>query len=207
MRVIDCQQGDETWVSARLGIITASNMSMIVTPTGDKSDQSGKLMNRLLAEEITGRNCETFKGDIHTARGKEFESEAVARFALTTDEEITTVGFCTTDDGRLGCSPDRFVGTQEGLEVKTGNPDIMVELYLSEKLEQKHRPQTQACLYITGRKRWHTMLYTPDMKPIIITAVRNEPYITTMCGLIERFHSAMAEKKKRLIELGHLEAA
>jgi hypothetical protein len=126
---------------------------------------------------------------------------------LTCDEPIEKVGFCTTDDGTLGCSPDRFVGTKKGLEIKTGNPDIMIDYYLNGKLEQAHRPQVQASLYVTGMDAWDIMLYTPDMKPIIITVGRNKSYITTMCGLLERFNQELAKRKAKLIELGYLEAA
>lgn len=204
MKIIDCIQGDEIWATSRLGIVTASCMDMIITPTGEKSSQAGKLMNRLLAEMITARNCESFKGNVHTDRGKEYEDEAVRYYSLECEEAITKVGFCITDDSSLGCSPDRFVGAAKGLEIKTANPDIMIDYYLSEKLEQHHRPQVQASLYVTGRKSWDTMLYTPDMKPIITTSERNESYITTMCGLLERFNAALAEKKQLLHAKGIL---
>jgi YqaJ-like viral recombinase domain len=77
MKLHDADQGSDKWHQLRLGIVTASCMDMIITPTGEKSTQASKLMNRLLAETITKRNCETFKGNIHTDRGKEYEEEAV----------------------------------------------------------------------------------------------------------------------------------
>ena len=36
--------------------------------------------------------------------------------------------------------------------------------------------------------------------------VRDEAYITTMWGLLAKFNQMLADKKARLIKLGHLEA-
>jgi hypothetical protein len=206
--VVDCIQGSPEWAAARIGKITASNMEKIISPTGQESKQADKYMNRLIAEVITGQSEETFAGNAHTERGNEFEQEAADYYATLNDWELQPVGFCLTDDGSIGCSPDRFIGDDGMLEIKTGLGHIFIESALNEKLEQEHRPQTQAGLLVTGRQWVDTMLYHPRMKKqIIIRSVRNEPYIAAMQSMVRTFQTRMQERINLLQSRGYLEAA
>ena len=62
MKKYDIEQGSEEWHKLRLGKSTASNMHMIISPTGEKSKQADKYINQLIAEQITGESAEAFKG-------------------------------------------------------------------------------------------------------------------------------------------------
>lgn len=205
MKTIDCEQGTPEWFAARLGIVTASSMEKIISPTGEASKQADGYANQLLAEMITGEPSDAWGGNSFTARGKEYEEEAAKYYAMTRGVDLETIGFCTTDDGRVGASPDRFVGSDGMLEIKTGLSSVVVEYLLSGKLEQKHRPQTQCGLYVTGRKWVDTMLYNPLMKPIVIRAVRNEVYIARMCEYLDAFNIKLEANKKVLMSLGYLD--
>jgi YqaJ-like viral recombinase domain len=131
VKTIDCTQGSIEWTAARLGRITASNMEKIISPTGHESKQGDKYMNRLIAEIITGQSEESFAGNAHTERGNEFEQEAADYYAALNDLELQPVGFCLTDDGAIGCSPDRLIGEQGMLEIKTGLGHIFIESALT----------------------------------------------------------------------------
>lgn len=207
VKIIECEQNTPEWYSARIGRVTASNMDRIITPTGEKSDQATKYINQLIGEQITGQSGDAFKGNPHSDRGKEFEQEAAGWYAMNYEVELTKIGFCTTDDGLVGCSPDYFIGDDEMLEIKTGIPSVMIELYLNDKLEQKHRPQTQCGLYVTGRRKITTLLYHPLMKPIIISAERNVPYIISMETMLGDFHMKMQDRITLLRNKGYMEAA
>lgn len=207
MKTYDVEQGTDEWHGLRLGKVTASNMDQIITSTGEKSKQADKYMNKIIGEQITGESAETFKGNAHTDRGHEWEGEAAQYYAMNNECTLTRVGFCTTDDGLLGCSPDYLIGDDGVLEIKTGLPHIMIEYYLSGKLEQEHRPQTQATLLITGRAQIVTMLYHPLMKPIILPTPRNLPYIVSMQTMLDEFHKKMAERISVLKSKGFMEAA
>jgi hypothetical protein len=182
-------------------------MDKIITPTGERSTQATKYMHQLIAEKISGEPCDDFKGNKHTERGKEWEPEAADFFAMTKGVELVRASFCTTDDGLIGCSPDYFVGDDELLEIKTGLPHVLVDYYLSGKLEQDHRPQTQAGLLVTGRKRITTMLFHPEMKPIIALAERNVPYLISMQTMIDDFNRKMNEKIALITARGFMENA
>lgn len=207
MRIIEVEQNSPEWFAARLGRVTASCMEKIISPTGKESSQADKYMNQLIAETITGESSETFKGNVYTDRGKDWEQEAADYYAMLRGVELTKIGFCVTDDGFTGCSPDRFVGEDGMLEIKTGLPHVVIEYYLNEKLEQEHRPQTQCGLFVTDRKWIDTMLFHPLMKPIIIRAERNEPYISDMKNYIEKFRKNMQDRITLLRNKGCLEAA
>lgn len=200
---------EATWKKLRLGKITASNMDKIITPTGKESVQVDKYLNQLLAEQITGESAESFQGNSHTERGKEFEQEAADYYAMTTGHVLERVGFCMTDDERLGCSVDRFINEDGILEIKTGMPHILVEYHLSGKLEQDHRPQTQSSLFITERTWAATLLYNPNilLKPIIINSGVNMPFQVSMMQLTDKAFSLMEEKRTKLKASGFFEEA
>jgi hypothetical protein len=198
----DVEQNTPEWKALRLGIITASNMDSIISPTGVESKSVDKYINKLIAEQITGESADTFEGNPHTARGHEYQQEAADYFAMLHGVELKQVGFVTTDDGLLGCSPDYLIGDDAFLEVKTGLPHIMVENYLSGKLEQSHRPQTQATAYILQRNRCFTMLYNPLIKPIIIESKRNDQFIMDMIRYVANAMQMMQKKKAILAEQG-----
>lgn len=207
MKTIECTQGSPEWHTARMGKVTASGMDQIISPTGKESTQAEKYMNKIIAEIVTGESCDIFKGNVHTERGKEWEQEAAEYYSMLRGVELTKVGFCVTDDGLVGCSPDRFIGDDGMLEIKTGLPHIMIEYALNDKLEQEHRPQTQSGLFVTDRQWVDTMLYHPLMKPIIIRSDRNDIYIKTMCGYLDGFHTRMKDKISLLRNKGYLENA
>ena len=54
MIVLDCVQGSQAWIDARLGIPTASQFSRIVTPTGRASTAAEGYTAELLAEWALG---------------------------------------------------------------------------------------------------------------------------------------------------------
>lgn len=185
MKIIECEQGTPEWHQARLGRFTASNMDRIISPTGKQSTSVEKYVTQIIAEIITGESAEKFQGNIHTERGKMLEEEAVDYYCMLRKVDATKIGFCTTDDGRIGCSPDRFIGDDGMLEIKTCLSTIMVDEYEKEilgkgTLEQDHRPQTQCGLLVTGRQWVDTVLYSSNMKPLIVRSARNTSYIMDM---------------------------
>ena len=130
MKIIDVTQGTPEWIQARLGIPTASEFHKIVgNSTGELSrsrDKKGlsevakKYAYRLVAETLLGRELEKPPGTPWAMeQGKRLEPLAREQYSFTNDVEVRTVGFVTTDDGRVGCSPDGLIiGARGGLEIK-----------------------------------------------------------------------------------------
>lgn len=197
MQILNVEQNSPEWHAARLGRFTASNMSRIISPLGKQSTSVDKYVTDLIAEKITGLSAEKFKGNVHTERGKTLEEEAADYYAMLRGVELTKVGFCMTDDGIVGCSPDRYVGTEGMLEIKTCLASIMTEFCEQDdpekKLEQEHRPQTQCGLHVNSDRKWvDTMLYCPGWpKPLIVRSVRQTSYIMDMVRYTNMAHVSL----------------
>jgi hypothetical protein len=208
MKIIDVPQNSPEWRKVRSGRFTASGMEQIISPTGQQSKQVEKYVNQIIAERIICDSATPFKGNANTDRGHSLEDEAADYYAMLTGTEPYRVGVCITDDEFIGCSPDRFVGEDDYLEIKTCLPHVMVEAYdrenEKEKLEQEHRPQTQCGLLVTTRKRAVTMLYCPKMTPIIVYTPRNESYIADMVKYTNEAKSLLIAKTERIKNKGYI---
>jgi hypothetical protein len=204
MKIIDCDQNSPEWYAARLGKPTASCFEKIITPTGKEGTQADKYMNVLIAEIIRGERFEAFKGNVFTERGKEYEAAAVKDYELLRGVDAFAVGFCTNDEGTIGCSPDRLIGDDGILEMKVPNPDNHVEHMLKGKLEQEHRPQTQGQLFVTGRQWCDTICWNPKMQPVIIRSERDNAYIFEMSRLLNQFLQRMQARIEELKAKGFM---
>ena len=182
----DCAQGSEEWHALRLGIPTASNFHRIITQSGKPSASADGYMHELLAERLLGFPLNTESVDF-MERGKALESQAVAWYELQRGVDCEAVGFCTTDDGRAGCSPDRLVSPDGGLEIKCPSPAVHVGYLLDGGIADKYRAQVQGALWITERKWWDTVSYHPDMPQALVRAERDEDYIETLVTAVRAF--------------------
>lgn len=198
----DIIQGTSEWHAIRAGKPTASCFEKILSPTGKPSTQVEGYANQLLAEIMIDGVADTWEGNMWSERGKELEPDAVLFYEMQTDIETEQVGFVTNYG--VGCSPDRFVGSDGLLEIKCPSPQVHVKYLLKNKMESKYIPQVQGQLYVTGRKWCDWMSYHPEMPPVIIRVERDENYITSLGGALYNFLKTLEEKKQHMIELGHL---
>lgn len=176
MRIIECEQGSPEWFAIRRGIPTASDFDSIVTPArGDLSASADKLINRLIDEIVRGENAAiAFRGNVHTARGKELEPEARALYSFMTGRKVETVGFCLSDCGRFGCSPDGLTD-EGGLEIKCPDGPTHVSYLRAGIVPKEYRPQVAANMIVTGRRHWDFVSYCPGHRPFIVRETWN-PY-------------------------------
>jgi hypothetical protein len=179
VRLIDCEQGSDEWLEARLGVPSASNFSKVLTTKGTPSTQAKSYVDALVAEAITGESTYVKVTDA-MQRGTELEPYARDRYILETGNQVQEVGFCLHDDYRAGASPDGLIGEDGGLEIKSPLGGTMVSYLRGGRLPSKYYQQVQGCLYITGRKWWDFMAYHPDMKPLIVRVERDEDFISIL---------------------------
>ena len=113
-------QNSPAWQMLRAGRPTASCFHKILTKKELKlSEQRFDYMNLLLAEYVLGCPIEGPQTKF-MQEGHDREDQTVAMYELYTGNEAQPCGFYTTDDGRVGASPDRrLVGINRGLEVKS----------------------------------------------------------------------------------------
>lgn len=189
MKIIDCTQGSDEWLSARLGVPTASQFHRIITTAkGDLSKQASKYAYELVVETLLGRPLEgPVPNTFAMERGRALEPIAAQHYEFTTDTETRLVGFVTTDDGRLGASPDRLiVGQRGGLEIKCKLDANHVAILL-EGPEDDHKQQVQGCMAVCEAPWWDLLAYHPDLPPSLTRIERDEPYITKMGAALREF--------------------
>jgi len=201
MIIHDCVQGSESWLKARLGIPTASQFHRIITAAkGDLSKQARKYAHELVAEILLGRPLEASPvNSFAMLRGKELEPLAVRQYEFATDTETRAVGFITTDDGRLGCSPDRLIiGQRGGLEVKCQLDGNHIGTLIDGPGED-YKQQCQGQLGIAELEYIDLYAYHPELPPVQIRTYRDEPFITKMNLALREFldmRDAMLEQAK-----------
>lgn len=199
MKIIDCVQGSDEWVAARLGIPTASEFAEIVSnSTGElsrsrsnKKEMSAaakKYAYRLVAETLLGRPLEKPPGNPWAMeRGKQMEPLAIQQYSFSNDVEIRKVGFVTTDDGRLGCSPDGLVvGMRQGLEIKATLDDNHMGIFIDGPGDD-YKPQVMGCLAICELDTWVLYAFHPQLPSATILTGRDEPYIARMGAALAEF--------------------
>lgn len=202
MRVYDVEQGSQEWHDARLAIPTASQFHRILTPTLKPSNSARKYAYELLAETFIGENQQPDLWDNeYVVRGTNLEDDAVAWYELQRDVTCTEVGFVTTDDGKVGCSPDRFVGEDGGLEIKCPNGATHIGYLLGEDAH-KHRCQVQGSLWVTGRKWWDLLIYSPFLRPSLTRYTPDPVWVERWEELIPKFLADLEEAKAQLEAMG-----
>lgn len=178
MKIIECTQGDIAWVEARLGKPTASEFHRILTPKGDLSKQANKYAYRLLAEFFLNQQMDSLEGLEWIEHGKMSEDDAVRIYEFIHDVEVQKVGFITTDDGRIGASPDRLIG-KNGMEVKCPSPQVHIG-YLLGDLGDKYKPQVQGEIFV-GEFEWVDFFsHNVNFKPVDLRTFRDDGYIKLM---------------------------
>jgi hypothetical protein len=195
----DVAQGSAEWFACRIGVPTASEFERIVTPTGKLSKQAHDYAFRVVTERLLNRTLESLDHLEWVERGKDLEGQAIGAYEITTGCITSPGGFVTTDDGRVGASPDRIVrkgGDPVGLlEIKCPSPQVHLQ-YLLGSREDAYKPQVQGQLLVTGLPWVDFFSYCPEMPPLLRRVEQDEPYIATLrealaefCDLADRIES------------------
>lgn len=196
MEIIDCLQGSDQWVKARLGVVTASHFKDVMAKGAGKSRHG--YMTKLITEICEQRQVVSYH-DKNMDAGIEKEPEAREYYAkCLTTLPVSEVGFIKLDDS-IGCSPDGLVGDDGMLEIK-----CPLETTHTDYLEGKQSPvktykaQVQGQLHVTGRKWCDVLSYRPENKSrrhFLERVYRDEDFIYDLKVELILF---VNEMKKRL---------
>jgi len=150
----DIEQGSEEWHALRCGILTASEMKLIVTPTlkPASNDKERAHLFELLGQRITQHTEPRYISD-DMLRGHEDEIEARIRYAENF-APVTECGFVTNDDLGfvIGYSPDGLVDDDGLIECKSRRQKFQVETILADRVPEEYMLQIQTGLLVTGRE-------------------------------------------------------
>lgn len=198
----DFEQGSLAWMQARAGVPTASEFGQLVTPKFEV--RKGGMPDTYLAEKVAewwlngplaGFNA------FATEQGHLLEEEAKPGYTLETGDEVQKVAFCTTDDGRVGCSPDGLIGDDGGVEIKSPQISNHVKYLLAGKVPDDYVAQVQGSLFVTGRKWWRFFSYCRKMPSLILTVEPDPVAQGAITDALAKFLARFESAKARLIEL------
>jgi len=181
-------QGSEEWFELRRGIVTASEFTNIITPTW--KPRTGETRNTYLHRKLTEKAIGLTADEAHSVaieHGQLLEPDARAWFEMQHDCDVQKVGFCTTDDGRIGCSPDGLIGEDGGIEIKCPQPHTHSKYLLAGEVPPQYLPQVHGSMLVTGRAYWYFLSYSRFFDPLLIRVERDEQIQQTLATELDQF--------------------
>lgn len=175
-------QGSEDWHAARCGLLTASEMKLILTPTLKvaNNDKTRAHAWELAAQRITEYVEPTYIGD---AMLRGHEDEIKARDLYTANiAPVTETGFVTNDKWgfTLGCSPDGLVGDAGMIECKSRIQKYQIETIVSHYRDgsapSEFMMQVQSALIVCERE-WCDLVSFSGGLPMWSIRVKADPKI------------------------------
>ena len=194
----DVTQGSEEWASMRCGLLTASEMSLILTAKTLKaaSNEAERThLYELLGQRITSYVEPRYIGD-DMLRGMDDEIEAVALYAKHY-APVQTVGFVTNDKWgfTIGYSPDALVGDDGLVECKSRRAKYQVQTILDGCVPAEFLIQCQTGLLVTERKWLDFVSYSGGLPMFVVRCLPipeiQEAIVAAATGFEERMAVAM----------------
>lgn len=149
----DVEQRSDEWHDLRRGMVTASTVASLLTPTLKvaSNDTARAVTGALVAERITGvtepswMNDDMMRGVLHEPIAKGYYAEHHA--------PVHEVGFLVRqfDGYEIGCSPDGLIGSDGMLEVKCPRAKGHIRTILADEVPAQYVAQVQCALLVSGR--------------------------------------------------------
>ena len=203
MKIIEnVEQGSEEWHSMRLGKITASRMSDVMSKGRGKapSKTSETYMIELITEIITGSAKPFFENDA-MRWGTETEDQARAMYELNSGNEVKEVAFIEHSD-HIGVSPDGLIGEDGLLEIKCPTSITQIKRALSDSYSADYKAQIQMQLWVSGREWCDFLSFDPridcDASYLLERVYRDEEYIEEMKVKTNSFVENILEQLNKL---------
>lgn len=186
--VHNVEQQSEAWRKLKLGMPSASRFSDMMAE--GKGISRRNYLYDLAGEFLSGEPRENYQ-NAAMLRGIEQEPMARAEYEFLTGRKVDQVGFIS--NGRCGCSPDGLISSDGAIEIKSAQPNVMVDIVLRENFPSEHKAQVQGTLLITGRKWVDLVVYHPKMPLYIRRAFPDAAYIRELDREVDRFNRDLKE--------------
>jgi hypothetical protein len=197
-------QGSPAWRALRCGVPTASNFDKIITPKNRKRSSSlDQYARELAAEKLLGQPIDTITTRA-MQNGNEREFSAVAAYEIRMGADANLVGFMTTDDGRVGASPDRIVPSLKRLlECKCPQPHTHIGYLLGSGPDEKYFCQLQGQLYVSGFDQVDIISFYPGLPDAIVEVKRDEGFIEALIPLLGELNGLVDAHMETLKKMGY----
>ncbi|HEX7961618.1 MAG TPA: YqaJ viral recombinase family protein [Terriglobales bacterium] len=193
-------QGEDAWHAARCGLLTASEMKMIITPTlkAASNEKERTHLYELLAQRITKYVEPQYISD-SMLRGIDDENDAIAMYSKKY-AKVESVGFVTNDKWgfTIGYSPDGLVGSEGQVECKSRSQKYQVQTicdYVSaDTISPDFMIQAQTGLLVTERKWCDLVSYCGGMMMATVRVFPDEKIQSAIVDAATAFEKRMGEK-------------
>lgn len=175
----ELEQGSDEWKAARCGLLTASEMKLIVTPSDKKpakNDKERAHLYELLAQRITGYVEPEYISD-DMLRGKVDEIEA-RNLYHNKYAPVTEMGFITNDKWgfKIGWSPDGLVGDDGAIESKSRRQRFQIEAVINNAMPDEFEIQVQTGLLVSERQWCDFISYSGGL-PMMTKRIYPDPVV------------------------------
>lgn len=206
VQIINCEQNSPEWYEARRGVPTASEFASIMSNGRGKNESLTRrtYLNKLAGEIITGELTEQAT-TFHMERGKIMEDEARKLYSFMTDCDPQVVGFVRNEVA--GASPDRLIGDNGGLEIKTKLPHLQIDVLRRDELPEEHKAQVHGSMWVTEREWWDFVSYWPTLPIFVKRVYRDEEYIKQIADAVIVFNDELAAVVESIRNYGQIKEA
>jgi hypothetical protein len=200
----ELEQGSLEWLNARCGLLTASEMKLIVTEKTMKAASNEKErahLYELLAQRVTSYVEPHYISD-DMLRGQEDEVRARLKYEEL-NGPVDTVGFITNDKWgfTIGYSPDGLVGADGAIEAKSRRQKFQVQTIIEnlgedrgETIPPEYLMQHQTGLLVAERKWIDFISYSGGLPMVVIRVWPDDRIQNAIIEIAGEFERRLAEK-------------
>lgn len=183
----DVVQGTDEWFEMRRGLLTASEMKKIITPSTLKpalNDTARGHIHELAAQRISGHVEPGYISD-DMLRGKDDEIYATQDYNKHY-APLRTIGFITNNKWgfTLGYSPDALVGDDGQVECKSRAYKYQIETILKGEMPAEYMIQVQTGLLVSERS-WCDFISYPARGGLHMMTLRIFPDAKIQEAIVE----------------------
>jgi putative phage-type endonuclease len=193
-------QGSPEWHTLRRGIVTASVVGKLITPTLKVADNdtSRGLTATLVAERITGFTEDT---PMNADMWRGVDSEPIARdiYSGLHQQAVETGFMLRKEQGwQLGYSPDGLIADDGLLEIKAPRQKThLITILSGVHVPAHYMAQCQAGLLVSGRKWLDFVSYCGGMPLWVSRVYPNHDWFEVIEAACRRFEETAAEMVDR----------
>jgi YqaJ-like viral recombinase domain len=203
------EQGTDEWLMARCGLLTASEMKLIVTPTLKiaSNDKERTHLYELAAQRIASYVEPHFQGfAMERGQKEEFYARDTYRKHIAPVEEC---GFITNDRWgfKLGYSPDGLVRDDGQIEVKSRAQKYQIQTIIEhigddrgETIPSEFTLQIQTGMLVSERAWCDFISYSNGLHMAVIRVHADPVVQNAILEAAAKFEARMAERISRYFE-------
>lgn len=162
LRFHDVEQNSEAWLDVRPGNLTGSEVDKVMANYGKAFGEPAKaIAARIACNQLTGKRSKSDSyTNAHMERGHEQEPIAALLYEERYFVTCESGGFFS--NGNLGCSPDRLVGEDGLLEIKSVIASTQYKTIKKAGIPSGNKWQCYFNLKLTERKWLDFVSYCAD---------------------------------------------